>query len=178
LKPAALLALIALTSHALAAHAQWHGAADLDWKEGEVPPPPAFSTERLVPFAVSVHSELRYGLVPDSLAVGADGVVRYVWAARSPSGAVNVSYEGVRCRTREMKAYARWTPQQMPVAAAFTSADGQWRALPQAEWLSLRDHAMARPAWALAQTALCDGTTVNGNPARMLRDLRLGRPRD
>ncbi len=169
------LGLIGLTC---SVQAQWRGADEPDWKEGDVPAPPAFSTERLIPFEVSVHSELRYGLVPDTLSVGTDGVVRYVVVAQSRSGAVNVSYEGVRCRTSEMKTYARWAPNRLPVPTPFSASDGEWRTTVQADWVGLREQPVARPAWVLARTALCEGATVNGTSQRMLRDLRLGRPRD
>lgn len=176
MKTLSLLAL-GLLGLACSAQAQWQGADELDWKESDVPAPPAFSTEQLVPFEVSTHSELSYGLVPDTLSVGSDGVVRYVMVAQSRSGAVNVSYEGVRCQTGEMKTYARWAPNRLPLPTPFSAAEGEWRATAQADWVGLRDHPVARPAWALARTALCEGSTVNGNPQRMLRDLRLGRSR-
>ncbi len=169
------LCLVVLTS---AVQAQWASANDAEWKEGTVPAPPDFSSARLASFDVSVHSELRYGLIPDSLQVGDDGVVRYVIVAQSRSGAVNVLYEGVRCNTREMRTYARWSPNSSPLPSPFTQADGEWRTVERVDWIGLTTAPQARPALALARTALCDGSTLNGNPQRMLRDLRLGKPRD
>jgi hypothetical protein len=175
LKAGLSLCLIVLTS---AIQAQWAGANDAEWKEGAVPAPPDFSTARLAPFEVSVHSELRYGLVPDSLQVGEDGVVRFVIVAQSRSGAVNVLYEGVRCKTREMRTYARWSPNRSPLPSPFTQSDGEWRTVERGDWIGLMDGPQARPAWTLARIALCEGSTLNGNPQSMLRDLRLGKPRE
>lgn len=144
------------------------------WQEGEVPPPPAFSSAALVPLDLGQAApELRFGLVPESLQIGADGVVRYVVVAQSRSGAVNVMHEGLRCRTQEMRTYARWSPQQLPLPVNFDSSAGHWRSAGQTRWVNWRDHAAARPAWALARAGLCDGAAPNGNPAQMLRALRL-----
>lgn len=155
--------------------AQPASVTDLDWREGEVPAPPAFQSNRLVRFEVSVGSELQYGLVPDSLSVGPDGVIRFVWVAQSRSGAVNVAYEGVRCRTREMRTYARWSPRDMPLPAPFTEAEGEWRPMPESDWMALTGSPQARPAWMLARAALCEGSTINRSASQMLRDLRQGR---
>lgn len=155
--------------------AQPASMTDLDWRETEVPAPPNFSSARLVQFEVSVASELQYGLVPDSLSVGPDGVVRFVWIAQSRTGAVNVAYEGVRCQTRQMRTYARWTPRELPLSSAFTQAAGEWRPITDSDWIALTGSPQARAAWMLARAALCEGSTVNRNPQQMLRDLRQGR---
>ena len=163
-----------------AASAQPASLMDLDWREADVPAPPDFSSARLVPFEVSTASELRYGLVPDSLNVGPDGVVRFVWIAQSRTGAVNVVYEGIRCTTREMRTYARWTPRALPLPSPFTQAAGEWRPMAGTgtDWMALMGSPQARPAWMLARAALCVGSSVNTNPQQMLRDLRQGHLRD
>lgn len=144
-----------------------------DWQEGAIPTPPAFALADLVPFVASVNSELRLGVAPGSLSVGADGVVRYVVVARSPTGALNVAFEGLRCKTGEMKTYARWSPSGVAAEQAKASTDGVWRLVSQPEWRDLSSHG-ARPALALARQALCDGPTPNGTPANMLRTLKSG----
>jgi len=146
------------------------------WQEGSVPPPPSFSTQGLVPFEVGVDTPLRFGLVPDSLQLGADGVIRYVVVAQSAGGAVNVFYEGLRCRTQEMRTYARWSPTQLPLPAPFAAQAGQWRSAGETRWQGWRDHAAGRPAWALARAGLCDGAAPNGRPAQMLQALRQNPP--
>ena len=151
---------------------------ELDWREADVPAPPDFNSARLIPFEVSVASELQYGLVPDSLNVGPDGVVRFVWIAQSRTGAVNVAYEGVRCQTRQMRTYARWTPRELPVPSPFTQAAGEWRPIDGSDWMALMGSSQVRPAWMLARAALCEGATINRNPRQMLRDLRQGRVLD
>jgi hypothetical protein len=161
-----LWAMTALLCLLASAQAQMLRDLPTDWKETEVPAPPAFSLDRLQPFEVSVRSELRYGIDPATVTLGEDGVVRYVMVATSPSGALNARYEGVRCASGEVKTYAHWNP----------SPPGSWQAADQAQWRSLLEGHATRPALMLARAAWCEGATPNGNVARMLRDLRLGRP--
>lgn len=75
---------------------------------------------RLVEFSVT-PGEFRFFIDPDSLAVG-DGIVRYALVARSPSGVDNVSYEGLRCGTGEVRVYA------LGHDGAWRGAPGAWRA--------------------------------------------------
>jgi hypothetical protein len=57
---------------------------------------------------VKLDSTTRNSLFIDaaSLSVGDDGVVRYTAVIRTPSGAENVSFEGLRCEAGERKLYA------------------------------------------------------------------------
>jgi len=80
--------------------------AERDWQEGEIrlPAPPA--PEGLIEFFVSAASRFRFFIDAPSLSVGPDGVVRYTLVARSPAGAENVSFEGIRCKSGAFKVYA------------------------------------------------------------------------
>lgn len=64
-----------------------------------------------------------------SLALGEDGVMRYTVVTRTAGGATNVTFEGIRCETRERKLYA------------LGRADGSWVRARKAEWqrVVLRD---------------------------------------
>ena len=62
--------------------------------------------EDLVEFEVSAATDFRFFIDRPSLTVGKEGVVRYTLVARSPAGVENVSYEGIRCKTRAFKVYA------------------------------------------------------------------------
>jgi hypothetical protein len=57
-----------------------------------------------------------------SISVGADGVVRYTLIAVSPLGAENVSFEGVRCKSREHKTYATGRAD-----GGWSRREGPWR---------------------------------------------------
>ena len=116
-----------------------------EWKESEVPPPPAFDMGKLVTFDVSPNSALVYGVDPASIAISKnDGLVRYVLVATSPSGARNVMYEAIHCATGEFKTYARY------------SSDGQWNMVAKPEWRSLFDNMPSKHALRFARAGACD----------------------
>jgi hypothetical protein len=120
-----------------------------DWKESEVPVPPAFDVSKLVTFEVSAGSSLVYGVDPASIRITpSDGVVRYVMVASSASGARNVMYEGLRCSTAEFKTYARY------------SADGRWSPVSNPEWRSLFASMPSKHALRFAQAGGCDNATA------------------
>lgn len=153
----------ALTLCAGGVHAQI--AEPPPWNESTVPPPAAFNTQQTIPVLVSVNSELRFGVDPQTLQIGEDDVVRYVIIATSASGAQNVLFEGIRCKTGEVKTYARWNPTP---PGSWTASTGDWR--------SMMERAPSRHAWRLAQAGVCDGPTVNRPLEKMRRDLRQNQP--
>jgi hypothetical protein len=68
--------------------------------------PPYPKADHLLEFNVAAVTNFRFFIDASSLSVGSDGVVRYVLVARSPSGAQNVSYEGIRCKGTSYRLYA------------------------------------------------------------------------
>lgn len=117
----------------------------VDWKESEVPPPPAFDVTKLITLDVSVNSSLTYGIDPASIRITtSDSLVRYVIVASSATGARNVMYEGIRCATGEYKTYARYSP------------DGKWTATSNPEWRSMFDNMPSKHALRFAQAGACD----------------------
>lgn len=120
LKPGAafLLASFAAAS-ALPALAQvksdWEREQEVrDWREGSFALPAYPKAPDLLPFQVSAVRSFEFYIDGASLSVGDDGVVRYTLVARSPSGAENVSFEGIRCNTGTVRVYA------------FGQRDGRW----------------------------------------------------
>jgi hypothetical protein len=80
------------------------------WSEGGFALPPYPQPGDLVEFPVdNPGSPFRYALDARHLGVGDDGVVRYTLVVSSPSGARNVSVEGIRCDQKEFKVYAYGT---------------------------------------------------------------------
>lgn len=134
---------------------------DPDWKELEIAPPAQFSTQRLVPIEMPRYMSVRLGVVPESLTVSGDGIVRYVMVATSPSGSVNATFEGIRCRTGEVKVYARH------------GSDGQWNRIDNAPWKSLSGNQPSMHALALARQGACDGRAATGaSPEEIIRKLK------
>jgi hypothetical protein len=78
-----------------------------NWVENKVDTlPPLPVAANLIPFDVSGNTPLTFAVDSKSLTVGDDGVVRYTVVVKSPSGASNVNYEGIRCDTYEWRQYA------------------------------------------------------------------------
>lgn len=92
--------------------------------ESHLPSPPR--QENLLSFYVSAASSNRFFVDGSSLSTGADGVVRYTLIVVSPSGARNVSFEGMRCATAEFKRYA------------FGREDGSWGRARNVQWTPIQ----------------------------------------
>ena len=134
--------------------------SDPDWKELETPPPPAFEVSRLVPFDVSIHSALQFGVDAGTIAIGKDGVVRYVIVARSASGAVNAMYEGMRCSTGEVRTYARH------------NASGGWSRADNSDWRSMWGNTATRHTLMFAKQGGCTGNATPRSVDEIVRSLR------
>lgn len=149
---------LALACAAAAASAQLR-PEDPDWKEVEAPPPPAVRTTGLIDLEVP-RATLRFGIDPRSVSVAGDGIVRYVVVAISSSGTVNAMYEGIRCKTGEMKVYARHNP------------DSGWVPASRSDWVSLHAAAHSRHSLYIARNGACLGSGANGTAAEIVADLR------
>jgi hypothetical protein len=125
-KAAVAAAVLGLSYLPAVAYAQLFTSSDDDEKkpllEIETKAPTFPKPSNLIPFAVSSASDNRFYIDPESIAVGADGVVRYTLVVKTPGGAENISYEGMRCDTREQKIYA------------IGHRDGTWVGARTSEW--------------------------------------------
>jgi len=127
-------------------------AEPLGWLEETTPLPPAYSQDKLIPIEMPPYVTLKVGIDPKTISVGAtDGVVRYVVIMRNASGSLNVAYEGIQCPNAEVKTYAR------------VNAAGNWVAMAQPPWKSIKDNAPSRHALAIAQQGACDGGGTAGD---------------
>lgn len=134
---------------------------EADWKETEVPPPPAFDTSRLVTFDVAASSALVYGVDPATIQISTkDGLIRYVMVASNESGARNVLYEGIRCTTGEFKTYARY------------SAEGKWIAATDPQWKSMYDNAPSKHPLRLAKAGFCDNAAAAQSVSSVVNKLK------
>jgi hypothetical protein len=102
--------------------------AEREFREAAVALPPYFREEDLVEFAVAPTTRFRFYVDRGSLSVGEDGVVRYTLVARSPQGAQNVTYEGIRCRAGMHRVYALGQPDRnwKPVTLDWQPTDRLW----------------------------------------------------
>lgn len=159
----ALLAVLAGAGAVSLAHAQAPADESAPLPEDPTPLPTGLRTSGLIPVTIP-GSGLRFGIDPESVSVGKDDVIRYVVVATSGSGALNAMQEGVRCRSREVKTYARYTP------------GGGWASVEGAAWRPLTTGtAVTRHSAIIARNGLCGfspESAVNRDAAKVLRDLR------
>lgn len=100
------------------------------WQE-KTPALPAYpDLNKLQPFYAGPATTLEFSIDPASLQIGEDEVVRYTLVVKSRQGALNISYEGLRCATLERKRYAighnsdkSWSPVNKPVWKRIEYAD-------------------------------------------------------
>lgn len=120
------------------------------WNEAEVAFPPAPQEEGLVSFYVSATTPNTFLVDLNALTVGADDVVRFVLVVRSPHGAENVTFEGIRCSTGERRLYA------------IGQSDGSWVASRDPSWIQISFNTYNRARAALALDYFCSGKAPNG----------------
>ncbi len=94
--------------------------------EEAVAPPQFPESANLIEFPVTNAAGFRYFVDVATLAVGRDGVVRYVLVSRSPDGVQNVTYEGMRCATFEQRVYALGHADR-----SWSPASADWRRIVQ-----------------------------------------------
>lgn len=76
------------------------------WSELQVQLPSYPKPENLLKFELDGRSANSYYIDAVSISVGDDGVVRYTLFIKAGGGAVNVSFEGLRCESRQVRTYA------------------------------------------------------------------------
>ena len=134
------------------------------WQEVALQLPAAPSAENLIPFHVSATATQNFAVDGKSLDIGKDGVIRFTLVSTSPSGAKNVSYEGIRCATFEKKSYA------------FARADGTWSRSRRDQWEGIVRNAANRQHGTLAVDYFCESQQVSGNRDAILQRLRANQP--
>ena len=132
------------------------------WQEIVVQLPPAPNKEAFLPFYVSAASGNDFFVDGSSLSVGEDGVIRFVLVVQTAGGAQNISYEGMRCLTRERRIYASGR------------LDGSWSKSRNNEWTRIRDAVANRQYAALFLDYFCPGGLIVRNPEEARDALRQG----
>jgi hypothetical protein len=95
---------------------------DTPWQEKDYTLPAFPQQPSWEEFFLSVPRPNRLFVDTGSLSMGEDGVVRFILRVQSPSGAQNLSVEGIRCTGRQVRSYAfgdninqRWIESMKPV---------------------------------------------------------------
>jgi hypothetical protein len=121
---------------------------------------PAPQRGELIEFYVAATSEFRFFVDAASLSVSNDGIVRYILVARSSAGAENVSFEGMRCTTGEVRIYA-------------LGRDGAWVGRPT-DWRAIEPRSVQRWHNALYRDYFCPQREPIVSAAEGVLALRMG----
>lgn len=161
--PALLLAGACWAAQAQQGFEQEFESEDRLWREIEAQLPAYPRQENLFQVQGPAAVPNRYFLDTASLSVDPDGVVRYSLLVRTEGGAENVSFEGMRCATRERRLYA------------FGRPDGSWSRARNSRWEPVAPHVrQAQHHMILYHDFFCpDGQIVRGKD-EVMRGLRLG----
>ena len=117
-----LLTCITLLHAVTYAQEKWDFPEEKPWAEAEFKLPPYPKPANLIQFDPALRSSNRFFIDPGSISAGSDGVVRYTLVVKGAGGAENVSYEGMRCKTLEVKPYA------------YGQRDGTWSNARASDW--------------------------------------------
>lgn len=118
------------------------------WQEIEVQLPAPPKAETLQSFFVSAASDHTFMVDLSSLTVGTDGVVRYVLVVQARDGGRNVTFEGIRCESRERRIYASGR------------LDGSWSKARNNEWQRIQNQYANRHHAALFSEYFCPGGAI------------------
>jgi len=129
---------------------------DKAFKEDAVTLPAYPQDAGLAEFRPRGASNNRYYIDLGTISLGEDRVVRYTAVVRSPSGASNVSYEGLRCKDAHYKTYA------------FGTREGAWIPARNPDWKAL-GVSVTTFQYSLYKDYFCDLESVAGRNARDLR---------
>jgi hypothetical protein len=133
------------------------------WQELQTEIPPYPNPANLLRIPTGTATPHQFFIDSASVSVGEDGVTRYTVVTRAAGGATNVTYEGLRCETRERKVYA------------FGHPNGTWVRARNAQWqrVVLRD--LTPYSHTLYTQFFCNERTRPTPPRIALDALRQGR---
>ena len=160
----ALAALATLALAALPVQAQWTREALVPGVGLPVPMPATPRTADLVAFDMSAASQNRFAIDPTSVRPEGERFVRLTMVVTSSGGASNISYEAFDCE--------RWTHRLLAIG----HADGSWRPIPDAQWLTVRSTDRILRQHLVVFNAACEGGKRAGDTKRIVR--RLTAPTD
>lgn len=134
--------------------------ADKDKPESDAPPPTPPRPEDLVRYDPGRPGSMTYYIDAKSLSISPEGIIRYTNVAKGEGAAQNVTYEGIRCDTREKKTYA------------YGRADGTWNVVRDPQWSPIRTQNVEGYRYALYQDYFCPSRGAIRTVAEGLDSLR------
>ena len=124
---------------------------------------PAYpNPENLLQFDAGPASTNHHYVDAPSLTVMEDGVVRFTLVTKSPQGAMNVSYEGIRCQTAEKRTYA------------YGRSDKSWGRARVSKWVDLENIAQNYAQRALYRDFFCPSVNMVKDSEEAIAALKAG----
>lgn len=121
------------------------GGDTVAWVESEVVLPSFVTPVKPIRIDLGPTADNFFSVDAATLSVGTDGVVRFIMQVVSSSGAVTVTYEGIRCDTRELRRYA------------FGRSDGSWSRSRSGRWERIQAKSINSYASVLYREYFCPG---------------------
>ena len=163
-----LLLVTAALATALQAHAQWKGwDTDFDeevksWKEIQAKIPAYPKSQNLILLEAGSETAHKFYVDAASVSLGEDGVVRYTTLIKTAGGATNVTFEGMRCETREGKLYA------------LGRSDGTWVRARDPKWQRILLRDLKPHHYVLYREFFCPSPSIPTPPKVAIEALRRG----
>lgn len=132
------------------------------WLELEAQLPEYPKRENFLEFDSGPNTSNKYYVDSTSILVGNDGVIRFSLIVESSAGAMNVSFEGIRCQTRERKRYA------------LGQNNGTWLESHVDDWQVMENSSQFHPHRELATYYFCPIRNIVGSSQEAIRALKLG----
>ncbi len=132
------------------------------WVEQQTQLPPYPNTENLISFDAGPSTSNQHFVDTTSIKIGEDDVIRYSLIVKSSLGAMNVSFEGIRCETFERKIYA------------LGRDDKTWAQPRVSEWQRLEFVRQFYAQRELAKNLFCPHKQIVSSPEEAIRALKRG----
>ena len=113
------------------------------WEELQTKLPPYPKPENWLKFEIGANTANSFFIDAASLSVGDDGVVRYTVVIKTSGGATNVSFEGLRCDSRQLRVYA------------FGHPNAQWSRARNAGWREIEPRVVNGHHYVLFRDYFC-----------------------
>lgn len=171
------LAVLLLMSFSLNAAADITILGDTGWPDDEVEEDkprefkvapvvlPAYpQDEDLLSFDIGPTQTQKFSVDAKTIQIMGNDEVRYTLVAQSRSGAMNVSYEGIRCASKEYHRYA------------YADSQKGWNKAKNDAWRPINWYAANRPQAVLWLDYFCDESHIEGPAEEIVKRLRYNRP--
>ncbi|MEK6685984.1 MAG: CNP1-like family protein [Pseudomonadota bacterium] len=136
--------------------------SDKPWVEQLTQLPAYPDVKNLMAFDAGSATSNQYFVDTTSIKIGEDGVIRFSLVIKSSEGALNISYEGIRCATKERKLYA------------LGRNDKTWSQPRASEWQKLDFVRQFYAQRELSKNIFCPHQQIVSSPEEAIQALKAG----